>query len=232
MAVPDAAALERYRDAMTDDEFARFARGEFGLYGGAGLAAGTRVPADLELLAVAGAQSKKWRPRRVAAFGAPGRPVILNFGSSTALTFLRNLVNFDRVATWHRERADFYYVYTDEARPSDGWALATPEDVLGSVPPPRAPRTTEERCATAFAWHDRIATDVPLLVDAVDSRACAAFAARPERLYILLEDTVVYAGEDGTYDLEDMKQHLLSFLAPPPPRQPPPPTALAIDYPF
>ena len=216
-AVAPEPASERRGD-MTKEELVRFRAGEFGRYGGAGLPPGLTVPADVELLeAVHLGLKRKWRPRRVAKLGAdfPGRPVVLNFGSLTAKIFVRNVVNFDRIASRYREHADFYFVYVDEAHPSDGWTLDAfggLKNVLGDVEIPRRPTSTEERCATAYEWHEKVATDCGLLVDAIDGRANAAFEARPERLYILLEDTVVYASGEGAYNLDEMKQHLISFF--------------------
>lgn len=127
-------------------------------------------------------------------------------------------MKFDRLAGKYQERADFFYVYIAEAHPSDGWTMEKMPggvaEMLGGKPVPKMPTTSEERCKTAKAWHDSVSTDVPLLVDPISNRVNDAFSARPERLYILLEDTVVYQGGPGPfeYNIDQMQKYLESFI--------------------
>lgn len=72
---PDARSLRIHRQYMNDGDFAKFERGDFGIYGGAGLGVGAAVPADLAL------ETSDGTAVRVAELGAGGRPVVLNFGS-------------------------------------------------------------------------------------------------------------------------------------------------------
>ena len=73
--VPDAESLKIHRQYMDDVTFARFAAGDFGIYGGKGMAEGTKVPDDLVVVGAGGA------PRAVSRLSVGARPVVLNFGS-------------------------------------------------------------------------------------------------------------------------------------------------------
>ena len=111
----------------------------------------------------------------------------------------------------------FYYVYIEEAHPKDGWSLASrkPEFVEWDVP---SPATTPERVSTALRWHESLgeSRSVKLLVDGIENSVAVTFAARPERLYILESDKVVYRGGEGPrqYDLEEMNQTLHELMRP------------------
>jgi hypothetical protein len=96
-------------------------------------------------------------------------------------------------AEW-RGRADFLTVYIAEAHPHDGWRQDDPRwDVM-------QPTTTEERCAVARAWIDDLQPQTPYVVDPIENVARFAFAALPERLYVLEDGAVQYKGGKGPFD--------------------------------
>lgn len=52
-----------------------------------------------------------------------GRPLVVNFGSSSWQPFLTKLRDFGEIVRDFADIADFVIVYIEEAHPSDGWAL-------------------------------------------------------------------------------------------------------------
>lgn len=52
-----------------------------------------------------------------------GRPLVVNFGSSTWRPFVAKLSDFGEIVRDFSDIADFVIVYIEEAHPSDGWAL-------------------------------------------------------------------------------------------------------------
>ncbi|XP_019626689.1 PREDICTED: type I iodothyronine deiodinase-like [Branchiostoma belcheri] len=103
--------------------------------------------------------------------------------------------------------ADFVVVYVAEAHPTDGWALSG--NMATDI---RQHRSLEERLAAAemLALHD---IPCPILVDTMDNAAARAYAALPERLYIVLDGVCVYRGEQGTggYRPEEVRDWLQKF---------------------
>ncbi|XP_019614500.1 PREDICTED: type I iodothyronine deiodinase-like [Branchiostoma belcheri] len=87
--------------------------------------------------------------------------------------------------------ADFAVVYVAEAHPTDGWA--TVGNMATDI---RQHRSLEERLAAAeiLALHD---IPCPILVDTMDNAAARAYAALPDRLYIVLDGVCVYRGAPG-----------------------------------
>ncbi len=65
----------------------------------------------------------------------------------------------------------------------------------------RQPRTTEERVAIANDFSRRFNYPLPLAVDDIRNTASDAFAAWPERLYVIGEDgRIAYKGGMGPFD--------------------------------
>lgn len=97
----------------------------------------------------------------------------------------------------------FLGVYVREAHAIDGvlperqsgtWLMGTPErSLLVETPLDLGERTTlAQRCASEMEL------GFPLLVDGMDDAVEAAYAAWPERLYLVdLDGSVVYRGEPG-----------------------------------
>ena len=52
-----------------------------------------------------------------------GRPLVVNFGSSSWRPFVAKLHDFGEIVRDFSDVADFVIVYIEEAHPSDGWAL-------------------------------------------------------------------------------------------------------------
>ena len=109
----------------------------------------------------------------------------------------------------YRLQADFYYVYIREAHPKEGWSIEANGkwDV-------HEPTSLEERKALGQDWHGETGCKAPLLVDGIENATDFAFGAKPERLYILQNNKVVYRGGMGPfwYDPQDMEAKLTKLL--------------------
>ena len=95
------------------------------------------------------------------------------------------------------DRVEFRTIYVKEAHPLDEWQMKSneTEDVCY-----RQPKTMQERLAIANDFVRRFNYRIPLVVDPMDNRANAAFAAWPERLYVIDERGVIaYKGKPGPF---------------------------------
>jgi len=103
---------------------------------------------------------------------------------------------------------EFVTVYIQEAHPIDGfvperhtetWLMGSPERQLLI----EDPRTDGERLALARRTQEELALAWPMLVDRLDEAVNRAYAAWPERLYLVdVDGTVVYRGGKGPRDFE------------------------------
>jgi hypothetical protein len=116
----------------------------------------------------------------------------------------------------------FLGIYVREAHPIDGvlaerqtgtWLMDAPERGLLV----ETPLVFEERVALARRCAAEMELGFPLLVDGMDDAVEAAYAAWPERLYLVdLDGTIVYRGEPGPDgflpdELEGVLEELVSF---------------------
>lgn len=83
-----------------------------------------------------------------------------------------------------------------EAHPKDEWEWGG-DQISCSI---RQPRTLEERCSVALRYRDSVPPlKSPLVVDGIDDAVENLYKAWPERLYIIHNDTIVYAGKPGPF---------------------------------
>jgi hypothetical protein len=88
-------------------------------------------------------------------------------------------------------------VYISEAHPDDEWQMDSNREERFVV---KQPRRFEERKELAKILVDRLKYRVPLAIDLMDNRTEKAFAAWPERIYILGEGgKVLYKGGPGPF---------------------------------
>jgi len=93
------------------------------------------------------------------------------------------------------DRAEFLTVYIKEAHPEDEWQMTSNEDQGICY---RQPRSLDERVAIANDFVRRFDYDVPLVIDPMPNPAEEAYAAWPERLYVIdSAGRVVYKGHMG-----------------------------------
>ena len=98
------------------------------------------------------------------------------------------------------DRASMVFVYIAEAHTTDGWQLESnlDENVL------LANHTTlEERFAAAREGVTRLGLTMPVLVDDLDDAVSEAFAAWPERIFVVDADArIVFAGGPGPFEFD------------------------------
>jgi hypothetical protein len=116
----------------------------------------------------------------------------------------------------------FLLVYIHEAHPVDGvlperqtgtWLLDSPERGLLV----EDPLTDEERLVLARVCEREMQLAFPVAVDRIDDAVNEAYAAWPERLYVVdIDGTVVYQGEKGPFgfapdELEEVLAEMVAF---------------------
>ncbi len=86
-------------------------------------------------------------------------------------------------------------VYLQEIHPSDGWQVK--ENEQDGVLTPQH-RTMEERMGAGEACMSKLALEMPAVVDEMSDTVARAYAAMPERLYLIAADgSVAYKGGMG-----------------------------------
>jgi type I thyroxine 5'-deiodinase len=111
-----------------------------------------------------------------------------------------------------QDRAEFLTIYIKEAHPEDEWQVDSNEDQGVCY---KQPRNLEQRAAIARDFVDRFEYGMPMFVDAMDNAAEEAYAAWPERFYVI--DTtghVAYKGGVGPmkFDPDELEAFLQANL--------------------
>jgi len=97
----------------------------------------------------------------------------------------------------YKERADFLTVYVREAHPTDEWQMKSnlKDDVCYAQP-----KTLEQRVAIANDFTRRFKFPLPFGIDDMSNAANDAYAAWPERLYVVDESGhIAYRGGMGPF---------------------------------
>jgi hypothetical protein len=97
----------------------------------------------------------------------------------------------------YKDHADFLTVYVREAHPTDEWQMKSnvKDDVCYAQP-----KTLEQRVAIAKDFTARYKFPLPFAIDDMSNAADTAYAAWPERLYIIDETGhIVYRGGMGPF---------------------------------
>ena len=97
----------------------------------------------------------------------------------------------------YKDHADFLTVYVREAHPTDEWQMKSnvKDDVCYAQP-----KTLEQRVAIAKDFTARYKFPLPFGIDDLSNAADNAYAAWPERLYIIDETGhIVYRGGMGPF---------------------------------
>ena len=98
----------------------------------------------------------------------------------------------------YKEHADFLTVYVREAHPTDEWQMKSnvKDDVCYAQP-----KTLQQRVAIANDFIKRFQYPLPFGVDDMSNGADGAYAAWPERLYVLDEQGhIAYRGGMGPFN--------------------------------
>ncbi len=99
-----------------------------------------------------------------------------------------------------RDRAALAFVYIAEAHALDEWQTQSNRDEGVLI---RQHKTLEERFAAANEGVRRLRLTMPVLVDGMDDAASEAFAAWPERVYVIDADgRTAFAGGPGPWEFD------------------------------
>ena len=92
----------------------------------------------------------------------------------------------------YRDRVKFAVIYIREAHPKDGWVINGEKIQLTD------PKSYEERCKVAGECGQALKYGIRTYVDKMDDKVMIAYAAHPERLYLIGTDgKVSYQGGLG-----------------------------------
>lgn len=118
------------------------------------------------------------------------KPVALVFGSFTWPPFVREAVSLRDLYAQYNEQIQFLVIYIREAHPENGWKLKD----TGIYDP----TTIEERRQVAGQCEISMQYGIKTYVDEIDDAVMIAYAAWPERLYLIDTDQrVLYPGARG-----------------------------------
>lgn len=110
----------------------------------------------------------------------------------------------------YKDHADFLTIYIREAHPTDEWKMASNEKEKDNVCYAQ-PKTLKDRVAIANDFTQRFKYPVPFGIDEMSNAANDAYAAWPERFYILDENgRISYKGGNGPfkYDPKEVRAWL------------------------
>ena len=109
---------------------------------------------------------------------------------------MREAVSLRDLYEQYGDRVQFLVIYIREAHPVDGWDM-------GRGPRLRDPQSIEERRAVAGQCEAAMQYGIRTYVDEMDDGVMEAYAAWPERLYLIGADGhVAYAGGRGPFGFE------------------------------
>jgi iodothyronine deiodinase-like protein len=100
----------------------------------------------------------------------------------------------------YRDRVEVVFVYVAEAHATDGWQMESnvEEDVLVANHV-----TIDDRFAAAREGVERLDLTLPVLVDQMDDAVSNAFAAWPERIYVVDRDgRIADVGGPGPFEFD------------------------------
>ena len=110
----------------------------------------------------------------------------------------------------YKDHADFLTIYIREAHPTDEWRMNSNEKGKDNVCYAQ-PKSISDRVAIANDFTKRFKYPVPFGIDEMSNAANDAYAAWPERLYIIDENgRVSYKGGNGPfkYDPKEVRAWL------------------------
>lgn len=106
----------------------------------------------------------------------------------------------DEIRRKYENRVEFLTVYIKEAHPEDEWQMTSNEDQGVCY---TQPLTLEDRVLIARDFVERFDYTIPLVVDPMENPAEDAFAAWPERLYVIgVDGRIAYKGNKGPFGFD------------------------------
>ena len=118
----------------------------------------------------------------------------------------------DEIRSRFEDRAEFLTVYIKEAHPEDEWQMTVNEEQGVCY---AQPQTLADRVMIANDFIERFHYAMPLVVDPMENPAGDAFAAWPERLYVIgVDGRIAYKGRKGPFgfDPDELEQWLEANL--------------------
>ena len=122
---------------------------------------------------------------------------------------MRESVNLRELYAEYSDRVQFLVIYIREAHPTDGWVVNNKYHI-------RDPKTMAERRDAAGMCETAAQYDIKTYVDEMDDAVMIAYAAWPERLYLLdNEGRVVYAGGPGPrgFSPSELNEAIVALLS-------------------
>lgn len=127
---------------------------------------------------------------------------------------MANLGKFGSLRQNFSKVADFVTIYIAEAHPADRGHFKAGADggQFGQID--TATHTSlQDRINAALKLKEKAASfleSCPIMVDPMDDRANKAFAALPERIYVVLDGRIAYQGGLGPFDykIEEVEKYL------------------------
>jgi hypothetical protein len=123
-------------------------------------------------------------------------------------------VDLHRIYDRYKDQARFLTVYISEAHPDDEWQTDSNREQKFVF---KQPKRFEERKELAKILVDRLKYRLPVAIDLMDNRTEKAFAAWPERIYILGEGgKILYKGKVGPFGFhpEEAEKALAGLVRP------------------
>jgi hypothetical protein len=122
-------------------------------------------------------------------------------------------VTLEKIYQQYKSKSEWLLVYIREAHPSDGRQVdANVKAGIGI----NQPKTMEERVAVARTCYSNLGLTFPAVIDGMDDKAEKAYAAWPDRLYIVdKKGRIAYKGKKGPrgFNPEEMAQRLKKVCA-------------------
>ncbi len=106
---------------------------------------------------------------------------------------MREAVSLGELYAAYNQRVQFLMIYIREAHPTDGWDVGSQYRI-------RDPVTMTERRKAANDCETALQYGIKTYVDEIDDPVMMAYAAWPERLYLVdTEGYIAYAGGPGPW---------------------------------
>ena len=106
----------------------------------------------------------------------------------------------DEIRQKFENHADFLTIYIKEAHPEDEWQMTVNEKQGICY---AQPQTLADRVMIANDFIERFRYAMPLVVDPMENPAGDAFAAWPERLYVIgVDGRIAYKGRKGPFGFD------------------------------
>ena len=92
------------------------------------------------------------------------------------------------------EQADFVFIYILEAHPAEKKHFDYSNKAIHKI---YSHKTLEERIQAAEILNEKLGEECTLLVDGLDNAADSAYAAKPDRIYIVKNGKIEFIGAPG-----------------------------------